>query len=208
MMLDEGSIFKSLQYIYLMSAIALIAVIAVFMFLFIYIIRKITQADHLKVLSETDQLTGINNRGAGEQKIIALMKKRESGMFALLDADHFKSVNDTFGHDVGDKVIIAIADCLKHSFRDSDIIMRLGGDEFAFYAKNVTDTEIGRMLVDRFFHAIDGINIPELGDRKICVSIGASFYTGDDCNFEKIYKKADEGAYQSKKTQGNQITFN
>ena len=72
--------------------------------------------NHLLYLSETDAMTKLNNRGGGEKKITELISEGTEGMFCLLDADKFKSINDNFGHDVGDKVIIAIADCLKKAF--------------------------------------------------------------------------------------------
>lgn len=163
---------------------------------------------HLLYLSETDAMTGLKNRGSGEKYIRDLMERGQEGMFCLLDADKFKSVNDTFGHDVGDKVIIAIADCLKKTFRAKDITLRLGGDEFAFYAVGITEQWEGKMIIDRFFSMIDKIDIPELGERKITVSLGAAIYTVDDeCSFEEIYKRADTATYTSKKTVGNCATF-
>ena len=164
--------------------------------------------ERLVYLSETDAMTGLNNRGSGERKITALMDVGCVGMFCLLDADKFKSVNDNYGHDVGDKVIKAIADSLKHSLRNSDIMMRLGGDEFAFYALGVTDEERGWIVINRLFGEIDKIAIPELGDRKIKISLGAALYDEQmKCTFNEIYKRADIGVYTSKKTVGNSATF-
>ena len=163
---------------------------------------------HLLYLSETDAMTGLRNRGSGEKKIKELMAQGKSGMFCLLDADKFKSINDNFGHDVGDKVIKAIADCLKRCFRDSDVTMRLGGDEFAAYAVGVTNEEIGMVIINRLFGFIDQINIPELDDRKISISLGAAFFNmQDDYSFEDLYKNADSATYLSKKTEGNCSTF-
>jgi len=164
--------------------------------------------EKFRVLSETDRMTGILNRGSGEQKIREKMQEGLGGMFWLMDADKFKSINDNFGHSVGDKVIIAIASCLKKSFRDTDIVFRLGGDEFAAYAVDAKGEEIGRMIAMRFFGAIDRIEIPELGDHKIHISIGAAFCdpnTGE--SFEELYQRADKGTYLSKKEEGNFITF-
>lgn len=164
--------------------------------------------DKLLYLSETDQMTGINNRSSGERKVSKLLDQGYGGMFVMLDADKFKSVNDTFGHDVGDKVIIAIANCLKKTFRVDDVVMRLGGDEFAAFAVGVFTEDIGRMIINRLFDNINQIKIPELGDRKIEISVGAAFYMDDDSYaFSELYKRADECAYLSKKTPGNFVTF-
>lgn len=160
-------------------------------------------------ISETDQLTNILNRGAGEDKIRKLMDIKKAGMFCVLDADKFKSINDTYGHSVGDKVLIKVAECLTTSFRDRDIVMRLGGDEFAVYAIGVTTEELANVVSSRFFGYLDKISIPELGDKKISVSMGAAFYNGegDLTTFEELYKKADNKAYESKKIEGNALSI-
>lgn len=166
------------------------------------------QRDNLQMLSETDRMTGILNRGGGEAKIREMMDSGRSGMFCLLDADKFKSINDNYGHGVGDKVLIEIANCLKKSFRDNDIVLRLGGDEFAAYAPTVVNENVGQQIIDRFFYNINEIKIPELKDRKICISMGVAFFKpDDDCSFDELYKRADHGTYISKKHEGNYVTF-
>ena len=166
------------------------------------------QRDNLQYLSETDRMTGILNRGGGESKVREMLENGRCGMFCLMDADKFKSINDNYGHGVGDKVLIAIADCLKQSFRGNDIVLRLGGDEFAAFAPTVMEEKIGRPIIERFFDNIDNINIPELGDRKINISMGVTFYQpGDSYSFDELYKRADRGTYLSKKHEGNYATF-
>lgn len=163
---------------------------------------------HLKYLSETDAMTGLRNRGSGEKTITELMMNGQEGMFCLLDADKFKSINDNYGHDVGDKVIKAIAHCMNKSFRNSDVILRLGGDEFAAYALDVTDEERAKIIIERLFSEIDKIDIPELGDRKINISLGAAFFVfSEGSTFDDIYKRADVAVYQSKKISGNSYTI-
>ena len=164
--------------------------------------------DQLQYLSETDGLTGISNRGSGEGKIRQLIASGQGGMFILLDADHFKSINDTYGHGVGDKVLIAIAHCLKNCFRENDVVMRLGGDEFAAFAPIVYTKDAGSIIIERFFDHINRIHIAEMEDRKIAVSVGVSFYKKTDTfPFEELYRRADVSTYKSKKTEGNQATF-
>lgn len=166
------------------------------------------RANHLLYLSETDLMTGIRNRGSGERKIKELLAQEKAGMFFLLDIDKFKSVNDTYGHAVGDKVIIAVANCLKKSFRDSDVVMRLGGDEFAVYASGITNEASAKKVLDRFFNNINALEIEELGERKITISLGAVFYNADhNANFDELYHNADKCTYESKKSSGNAYTF-
>lgn len=162
----------------------------------------------LIVLSETDALTGINNRGSGEAKIDANLTSRVMGMFCIFDADNFKSINDSFGHTVGDAALIAIADCMKAAFRDKDIIMRLGGDEFAVYAVGIDNQKKAVAVIDRFFEKIEEVEIPEMNDRKITVSLGAVFADkNSDFAFDDLYKKADSVMYESKRENGNSYRF-
>ena len=163
--------------------------------------------NNLIYLSQTDLMTGLKNRGSGEKIIKEMIENDIEGTFFMLDADKFKSINDNFGHDAGDKVIKAIAACLKKTFRAGDVVMRLGGDEFAAYAVGITDNAAAVILVEKFFTEIDKINIPEIGSRKISISLGSAFFTVDkNLSFAEIYKRADLAAYESKKTQGNFYT--
>jgi diguanylate cyclase (GGDEF)-like protein len=129
-------------------------------------------------------------------------------MLCIMDADKFKTINDDFGHNVGDKVLRGIADALKITFRDEDIIFRLGGDEYAIYVMNLGDEEAGKVVMDRVFKEISGMDIPELKGREICVSAGAVFFKeGDTRSFEDLYKLADSDVYESKKIHGSALNF-
>ena len=153
----------------------------------------------LLILSETDAPTGINNRGSGEQKTIMALEKGADGMFCLINANRFKNINDTFGHQVGDKALIAIAESLSGSFRDEDVVMRLGGDEFAVFASSVNEKKIAEECIGRFFDRIDAIDIPEMNGNKIAVSLGAVFSQDlDDKSFSSLYSKADSVMYLCK----------
>ena len=164
--------------------------------------------DRFQYLAETDQMTGINNRGSGESKISDLLLKNVGGMFLMFDVDKFKFVNDNFGHDTGDEVLIGIAEKMQHTFRGKDIVMRLGGDEFAAYMPNVYNEEAASQVLDRLIDAIHHLEIPKLGDHEINISIGAAFfYPSDSFSFEELYKRADSCAYESKKFKGSVYTF-
>lgn len=166
------------------------------------------KANRLLYLSETDLMTGIRNRGSGERKIRELLASHQAGMFCLLDVDKFKSINDTFGHGVGDKVLIEIAKCLKDSFRDTDVVMRLGGDEFAVFAKGITTKGLVRAAFERFFLKMEQIDLPELENHKISVSVGVVLKCSEDgMDFESLYHNADLCTYESKKSAGNTFTI-
>ena len=172
------------------------------------IVASAKERQDLEILATTDIMTGILNRGSGEQKVIEAMADGRTGMLCILDVDKFKDINDDYGHNTGDKVIRGIADALKHVFRDEDILFRLGGDEYALYVMDLLDKESAVELMDRFFKEISRIDIPELGSRQICVSAGAAFFkAGDTCSFEDLYKQADSGVYAGKKMAGSTLNF-
>lgn len=166
------------------------------------------QQEALKRLSETDAMTGIHNRGSGEQKIRKAMLEGKHGMFCLIDVDKFKSINDNYGHKAGDEALKAIAASLNNVFRESDIVFRLGGDEFAAFAEGVTTHEIGERILNRVFEYLEKVEIPALQDRKVTISVGAAFYPKSNIDsFDAVYQRADEGTYESKKHDGNFFTF-
>ena len=159
-------------------------------------------------LAETDQMTGILNRASGEQKIQEELSLGRGGMFMMLDIDHFKSINDRFGHSVGDKVIIQVAGSLRNAFRNGDIVLRLGGDEFAAYAPGVFSQDVSERIMNRFFQYLNETEIPELKGEPIHVSAGIAFCSEDSSmEFREVYELADQRTYQSKKTEGNQVTY-
>lgn len=168
----------------------------------------IDEKKNLKTLSETDQMTGLLNRVSGEKRVAAAMKKGKGGLFILLDVDHFKFFNDTYGHGVGDKVIINVAHCLKSAFRDNDIVFRLGGDEFSAYAEYVHTEESANKVIKRFIDSLKEIVIPELEGHPINASIGAIVVeSGVLEDFTRCYKLVDDGVYASKKIDGSAVTF-
>ena len=172
------------------------------------IVASAKERQNLEILASTDIMTGILNRGSGERKVTDAMANGKSGMLCILDIDNFKDINDEYGHNVGDKVIRRIADVLKIALRDEDIIFRLGGDEYAAYVMNMADEEDGKILIDRVFKEITGLNIPELSEKEVCVSAGAAFFKEDSkCSFEELYKLADSAVYESKKATGNVLNF-
>ena len=172
------------------------------------IVESAKERQNLEILASTDIMTGILNRGSGERRVTDAMANDKTGMLCLMDVDKFKSINDDLGHSVGDKVLRGIADVLKLTFRDEDIIFRLGGDEYAVYVMNLDDEEGGRAVMERVFKEIVTMDIPELEGKEICISAGAAFFReGEKLSFEDLYKQADSGVYESKKIKGSALTF-
>ncbi len=174
-----------------------------------YIDEEKRRRDRLQYLSETDGMTGINNRGCGENKIRKLIVEGDGGMFILFDVDKFKEFNDNYGHDVGDQVLISIADCMKRAFRENDVVMRLGGDEFAAFTPLVYSREGGGgIIIDRFLECVRGIRIDGIENVPVNISVGVAFYRPeDDFTFDELYKRADKCTYDSKDKAGTYVTF-
>ena len=164
--------------------------------------------NHLRYLAQTDMLTGLNNRGCGEQKIKELLKKNQQGFLALIDCDHFKSINDTYGHMVGDQVLISIAEAIARGIHKGDIAMRLGGDEFAVYMLNICDKMNAKIHIQHIFDEIGRIHVHQLHGSPIHVSMGVTFFCPKTpIDFDHLYQQSDKALYESKRTEGTIATF-
>ncbi len=171
------------------------------------IVASAREREALVVMAETDLMTGIYNRGSGERKVVELLGARYYGMLCILDIDEFKSINDTYGHEVGDRVIKGVASIIGDEFRERDIVFRLGGDEFAVFAFGIDEEATGEALLERIFQKISDMDIPELNGHKVCVSAGAVLSGTYPESFEELYKKADKCVYKSKAADGSRVTF-
>lgn len=161
---------------------------------------KLEHEEKLIQMSSMDKLTGICNRASGEKRIDGLLQTGHQGMFCLLDVDEFKSINDTYGHMVGDEALKAIADSMKHSFRESDVVMRLGGDEFVVFVTDVCNEETGSRMLKRFMDSVHRIRVGSEGDVCVSLSLGAVLCKETELlNFEQLYHEADKAMYRCKK---------
>lgn len=166
------------------------------------------RGEALQALSETDRMTGLYDRVSGELKVNDLIRNGSGGMFLELDIDRFKEINDTFGHQTGDTVILAVADALRSAFRTNDITMRLGGDEFGVFAVGIPNQEMGESMVHRLFSRIENLDIPEMNGEKVHISVGGVLIRdGKESTFHVLYATADEALYISKAIPGNNLTF-
>lgn len=178
----------------------------------IYCIESIDEEkkreNRLLYLAQTDLMTGLCNRGSGERRINELLQERTGGLLCLLDCDKFKAVNDTYGHSVGDKVIIAVAESLQKSCRENDVLLRLGGDEFAIFMPGLLEQKSAEKFFDRLFENVGEIAIEEMQGKHVEISLGACFYDGSEfVSFDQLYRNADHAMYQSKKKQGYSATI-
>ena len=157
--------------------------------------------ERLLYLAQTDLMTGIFNRGHGEQTIDALLRDGVQGMFCLFDVDKFKRVNDVYGHDVGDQVLIGVADALAAAKGTGDVVMRLGGDEFAAYFTGVETPEQAQPIIDKIFSGVAAIHVEPMAE-EVSVSMGVVLYQ-PGLDFDSAYRMADHGVYESKNNKGS-----
>lgn len=157
-----------------------------------------------------DPLTGVNNRSAMNSTIIReteLARRHDTPLSLIeLDIDHFKKVNDTYGHATGDSVLKSVANIIENCIRSSDIFFRSGGEEFLLVLSN-TKERGALLLAERIRKSIEKYNF-HVGDAKITVtaSLGVScFEKGDDS--ESLFEKADTALYQSKQNGRNCVHF-
>lgn len=168
--------------------------------------EELKELRKLKLIAEYDGLTGLRSRYGGEQQICQLLAKQTPAVFAVMDMDGFKKVNDTYGHAVGDKTLVELGKVFVHD--EDSVIIRHGGDEFvAFFMHDISEEEATRMF-DRFFDAIASIVVPELQGRKVCLSVGAVIYDGKEpVSFDEIFRRADHLLYESKRFEGSHLTI-
>jgi|GEM_PF-4258097 len=158
--------------------------------------------DEIERLAWTDNLTGLFNRNVYRSEIMDIMNKAEAenAEVALLfiDLDGFKGINDTYGHDAGDDLLVTVGHRIQKSLRKSDLAFRLGGDEFAvaLFSDSSRDTifAIARRLIETIM-----VPIP-VAERNLSVgaSIGIAFFPTDDISVDELTRKADLALYQAK----------
>jgi diguanylate cyclase (GGDEF)-like protein/PAS domain S-box-containing protein len=175
--------------------------------------RKMKEAD-LSDKALKDALTGVYNRFGFESQLLELVynQKQKSSPFcvALIDADHFKKVNDAYGHDVGDTVLKHIAKTLKDQLRETDLVCRYGGEEFVVILKNAKASD-ALVRLNKLREAIGSlpIEVPKQPTIRVTVSIGFSTTTGEGAvtsqTVETLIKEADKALYQAKSMGRNRV---
>ena len=160
--------------------------------------------------AHTDSLTGLLNKSYTEQTISKWLNSKEfDGFQALLmiDMDYFKQINDTFGHAVGDEVLIIFSRFLREQFRTTDIIGRVGGDEFMVLMKNVRLDYNLRPHLQKLYISLETLDIPELDGRRLSCSIGCAVAPTDADSFSQLYQLADKALYSAKQNGRGQFVL-
>ena len=153
--------------------------------------------NQLSLDANVDALTNLNNRRFFQKAVEEFINRNKNeSIMILLDIDNFKTVNDTYGHGYGDKVLEEIAIVLSGSFRYLDIISRFGGDEFIIFLPGLNDLGVvldKLQVINKHIEKINHNDIP------VSLSSGIVLYPGDGGNFDELYKNADTALYQAKK---------
>ena len=172
--------------------------------------KKIEETLHR--LSYIDELTGIANRRQFMDQLdeIIIGSEKRNRRFAILfiDLDHFKAVNDNYGHEYGDKILIEATQRMKSCLRDTDIVARLGGDEFVAILEIISTSEIAVEIAENLIHSI---SLPyKIKEKELLIgaSIGISIYPKHDTHSEGLLKKADKALYEAKEERGNVVLYN
>jgi diguanylate cyclase (GGDEF)-like protein/PAS domain S-box-containing protein len=181
---------------------------------YIGIFSDITQhkeaEERIRRLAHFDPLTGLPNRALLGDRIChdlsAAQRKRTQLAIMFVDLDHFKNVNDTLGHRIGDELLIAVANRLKAAMREVDTVSRQGGDEFVLVLPDTGidgAAHVAKKLLEAVAqpYQIDGF------DLTITLSIGIALYPGDGENYEVLSKRADAAMYRAKHDGRNTYRF-
>jgi len=177
-----------------------------------YFERMTANVNKLRELATKDPLTGLWNARAFydmSNRMMSLGQRSTSPHCTLfIDLDHFKSINDRFGHATGDTVLRAVADCIADSCRESDIVGRIGGEEFVVFLPN-TDANGAMQLAEKIRQNVEALQhtTPDNEPYKITLSIGVAHKSPSDHSIADIQRRADVAMYEAKKQGRNRVVL-
>jgi len=207
---NTTNLFKGVSFF--SSLISPLILAPVFSWYFVGAFFKIKKLEEqMRELAAYDSLTNLYNRGAcllALENIICQSKRAQANLAILfIDLDHFKEINDTYGHDVGDMVIKRFANYLKTSLRESDVIGRIGGEEFLVGLPNL-GMDSGQFIAEKLRNNItnEPIIVDTTTTLHITISIGLTIHHHtEEINIQNILKKADIALYNAKNSGRNKV---
>ncbi|QOP46757.1 EAL domain-containing protein [Sulfurimonas paralvinellae] len=169
------------------------------------------QKESMAHLAHHDTLTQLPNRILLHDRLNQAIQKakREKKKFAVLflDLDHFKEINDTLGHDIGDKVLKEVATRFQSVMREEDTLARLGGDEFTIIMENLQDEQDASVLAQKLLHALAEPVVEKENTFYLSCSIGISLYPADGTSVQNLLKNADAAMYKAKEEGRSNFQF-
>ncbi|GGQ20436.1 GGDEF domain-containing protein [Shewanella litoralis] len=186
----------------------LLCLVAIWALSYSYEYKRAEAVERLQKMASIDPLTGLNNRllldSIFEMLCQSLTEKQSSVSMLLLDLDHFKKINDQFGHDVGDKVLVEVSTIISDMRRRNDWAFRFGGEEFCMLIPN-TSQQQAEKIAERLRLAIDNITVIDGCPLSITISVGVARWPDDGSHLPQIYKAADERLYTAKAQGRNKV---
>ncbi len=166
------------------------------------------ERDSLRRDAQIDPLTNVLNRRSLEQTVRQRCQLRERFGVLFLDLDHFKQVNDRFGHDSGDRVLIAVANVIKAGLRPGDIIGRYGGEEFVAIVAGA-GPESARLVAERLRQAVEEMVPPSPGPSRVTISIGCTVFDPRQLEEtpQELVHRADLALYAAKRNGRNRVVM-
>lgn len=175
---------------------------------YISVSSDITDKRKLQTISDKDVLTGLYNRSKLNHVLDSEYKRsqRYAAPFSvlILDIDHFKTINDSHGHLVGDKTLVEVSNLLRYNVRQTDFIGRWGGEEFIVVCPN-TELKEGVLVAEKLRKSIEHFQFEEV--EKVTVSIGVTAFDGGH-DIQKMLEVADQNLYKAKATGRNRVVSN
>ncbi len=161
------------------------------------VIREVTS--EVQTEASKDVLTGLWNRKYAAERVDRILSLPQGrGTVFMMDIDNFKGINDSFGHILGDEILVNIANVLNEVVRTGDIACRIGGDEFFLFFNELTNEEDIQNLASRLIHILGERVLYPDKTRGVAASIGIAVSTHDGVSFEALYAKADKALYYAK----------
>jgi diguanylate cyclase (GGDEF)-like protein len=155
-----------------------------------------------KYLSITDELTGLSNRrcfeNSYEKEFLRAVRYKNKLTLVMYDIDHFKHINDTYGHPCGDYILKEISNAALQTFRKTDTVFRFGGEEFVVILPE-TDINQAKIPLERFRKTVETLNLSYQNQQiNVTVSIGACQYNEEISSKEEFLQKTDDALYEAK----------
>lgn len=206
---EETDIFSE----FLVQSLTFLSLVMILVFsLSVFLLLMKEESDAMmRAMATTDSLSGLSNRqnflNEASKNINRLKREKESFTLLFIDIDHFKKVNDTFGHGFGDKVIQSVAKSMRNSVRPYDLVARFGGEEFVIMLMSA-DREAGKIIAERLRGEIADVRFEDNPGFTFTVSIGMTVVLpGESEDIMDFVDQADQALYQAKQTGRNKTVI-
>lgn len=202
---SQEKLTKDLANTFYLNIVMFTIIIFIIMILIIYYINN--NHNILQKFANTDKLTSLHNRNNFDKAFKNIFNtKKENLTLLIFDVDKFKTINDEYGHLIGDKVLVRVSQLFKNTFREHDLIARWGGDEFIAVLPDVNKQSAYKLAQRLRVKVEEDKGLKEILDKSITISMGIATRT-NETNIEELFLKVDKNLYQAKKEGRNKIVL-